>query len=290
MDSSQAPSSITIWDNTVIMQQDMVITITVLIFLWLLRPGYSQHLTEEPCSVQILVPGLKGDAGEKGEKGTPGRPGRAGPPGNMGTKGQKGIMGRHGKIGPVGLKGEKGDQGDPGPRGPDGEPGVPCECGSLREMIGEMDILVSHLTSELKFIKNALPSPAVVAGVRETDSKIYMLVKEEKRYIEAEAYCQGRGGHLSMPKDEAANGIIASYISQAGLTRVFIGINDMDREGQFAYVDKSHMTTFNKWRSSEPNNSYDEEDCAEMVDSGGWNDVSCDITMYFVCEFDKDTV
>ncbi|KAG2468633.1 COL11 protein, partial [Polypterus senegalus] len=172
--------------------------------------------------------------------------------GNMGTKGQKGIMGRHGKIGPVGLKGEKGDQGDPGPRGPDGEP--------------------------------------VVAGVRETDSKIYMLVKEEKRYIDAEAYCQGRGGHLSMPKDEASNGIIASYISQAGLTRVFIGINDMDREGHFAYVDKSPMTTFNKWRSSEPNNSYDEEDCAEMVDSGGWNDVSCDITMYFVCEFDKDTV
>uniref|UniRef100_A0A8C9FUS6 C-type lectin domain-containing protein n=1 Tax=Pavo cristatus TaxID=9049 RepID=A0A8C9FUS6_PAVCR len=40
----------------------------------------------------------------------------------------------------------------------------------------------------------------------------------------------------------------------------------------------------------EPNNAYDEEDCVEMVASGGWNDVACHITMYFVCEFDKENV
>ncbi|XP_006626441.1 collectin-11 isoform X2 [Lepisosteus oculatus] len=257
-----------------------------LLWLSLLRSAHSQHIAEEPCSLQILIPGLKGDVGDRGEKGAPGRPGRAGPPGeagNPGVKGQKGLMGRHGKIGPIGSKGEKGDMGDGGPQGPNGEPGLPCECAPLRKMIGEMDILVSHLTNELKFIKNA------VTGVKETENKIYMLVKEEKRYTEAEAYCQGRGGHLSMPKDEASNGVIASYISQAGLSRVFIGINDLDREGHFAYVDRSPMTTFNKWRGGEPNNAYDEEDCAEMVATGGWNDVACHITMYFVCEFDKDS-
>nr|XP_011767066.1 collectin-11 isoform X2 [Macaca nemestrina] len=234
-----------------------------LAFLSLLPSGHPQPAGDEACSVQILVPGLKGDVGDKG---------------------QKGSVGRHGKIGPIGSKGEKGDSGDIGPPGPNGEPGLPCECSQLRKAIGEMDNQVSQLTSELKFIKNA------VAGVRETDSKIYLLVKEEKRYADAQLSCQGRGGTLGMPKDEAANGLMAAYLAQAGLARVFIGINDLEREGAFVYSDRSPMRTFNKWRSGEPNNAYDEEDCVEMVASGGWNDVACHTTMYFMCEFDKESM
>ncbi|OCT78962.1 hypothetical protein XELAEV_18030054mg, partial [Xenopus laevis] len=219
------------------MKKDLLFwgTIISLGFLILLGSGYCQHITDETCSVQILVPGLKGDAGEKGEKYSPGRPGKVGPPGE---------------------KGEKGDVGEIGPPGPNGEPGIPCECGQLRKAVGEMDIQVAQLATEVKFVKN------VVAGVRETDTKIYLLVKEEKKYIDAQNYCQGRGGTLSMPKDEATNSLIASYINQAGLSRVFIGINDLEREGHFVYSDRSPMRTFNKWHQGEPNNAYEEEDCA----------------------------
>ncbi|XP_019712913.1 collectin-11 isoform X2 [Hippocampus comes] len=252
-----------------------------------LHTSEGQQLTEETCTVQLLVPGLKGEPGEKGPKGAPGRPGRVGPPGEIGQpglKGQKGIMGHYGKVGPSGMKGTKGDMGDPGPRGPDGEPGIPCECSPIRKMIGEMDIVVAQLFSELKFLKNA------VAGIKETDSKVYLLVKEEKRYSDAERYCQTRGGHLAMPKDEGANTALAGYITQAGLSRVYIGIHDLDMEGIFTYVDRSPMSTFSKWRKGEPNNAYDDEDCAEMVASGEWTDVACHPTMYFVCEFDKDPI
>lgn len=34
--------------------------------------------------------------------------------------------------------------------------GIPCECTPMRKMIGEMDILVAQLSSELKFIKNGM--------------------------------------------------------------------------------------------------------------------------------------
>lgn len=34
--------------------------------------------------------------------------------------------------------------------------GVPCECTPIRKMIGEMDILVAQLSSELKFIKTGI--------------------------------------------------------------------------------------------------------------------------------------
>nr|XP_015825443.2 collectin-11 isoform X1 [Nothobranchius furzeri] len=255
--------------------------------------SFGQHAAEDSCMVQILVPGLKGEPGDKGQKGAPGRPGRLGPQGETGQtglKGQKGIMGQHGKFGPSGMKGMKGDMGDPGPSGPNGEPGVPCECAPMRKMIGEMDIVVAQLSSELKFIKNALPSPAAVAGIKETDSKVYLLVKEEKRFADAEVYCQSRGGHLAMPKDDAANAAIAGYITQAGLSRVYIGIHDLDLEGKFTYVDRSPMSTFSNWRTGEPNNAYDDEDCTEMVASGEWTDVACHPTMYFICEFEKDTI
>ncbi|XP_076021669.1 collectin-11 isoform X4 [Genypterus blacodes] len=262
-----------------------MVLLSVLTLLMLLLTCDGQHLTEEPCTVQILVPGLKGEPGDKGLKGAPGRPGRVGPPGEIGQPGitgQKGIMGRYGKMGPSGMRGVKGDMGDPGPKGPDGEPGVPCECTSMRTMIGEMDILVAQISSELKFLKNA------VAGIKETESKIYLLVKEEKRYFDAEVYCQTRGGHLAMPKDEQANAAIAGYIAEAGLSRVYIGVHDLDQEGVFTYVDRNPMTTFSKWKRGEPNNAYDDEDCAEMLASGEWTDVACNPTMYFICEFDKD--
>ncbi|XP_077477282.1 collectin-11 [Stigmatopora argus] len=246
-----------------------------------------QHLTDEACTVQILVPGLKGEPGEKGTKGAPGRPGRVGPPGEMGQpglKGQKGIMGHHGKVGPYGMKGMKGDMGDQGPKGPDGEPGFPCECSPIRKLMGEMDIMVDQLAFELKFIKNA------VAGIKETDTKVYLLVKEEKRYSDADHYCQARGGHLAMPKDEGANTALAGYITDGGLSRVYIGVHDQDVEGFFTYVDQTPMSTFSKWRKGEPNNALDNEDCVEMVASGEWTDVACHPKMYFVCEFAKDAV
>ncbi|XP_059908500.1 collectin-11 isoform X2 [Gadus macrocephalus] len=246
-----------------------------------------QLSSEEPCSVQILIPGLKGEPGEKGTKGAAGRAGRLGPPGEngqQGLKGPKGIMGHYGKIGASGYKGFKGDMGEAGPIGASGEPGFPCECSPLRKTIGEMDILVAQLSSEIKFIKNA------VAGIKETDTKVYLLVKEERSFAEAEAFCQARGGHLAMPRDPTANALLAAYLSEAGLARAYIGLQDAEREGDFRYVDRSPMTTFGRWRKGEPNDAYGDEDCVELTVSGEWTDVACRPAMGSVCEFHKDRV
>lgn len=137
---------------------------------------------------------------------------------------------------------------------------------------------------------SALPSIAAVAGIKETDTKVYLLVKEEKRFSDAELYCQARGGHLAMPKDEGANAALAAYITSAGLDRVYIGIHDLNQEGVFTYVDLSPMTDFSMWKRGEPTNAHEDEDCAEMLASGEWTDVVCQPTMYFVCEFNKESV
>lgn len=122
---------------------------------------------------------------------------------------------------------------------------------------------------------------------------MYLLAREEKPYADAEAYCQTRGGHLAMPRDETANTAIAAYIAEAGLSGAYVGVHDLRHEGVFTYVDLSPITAFSKWRQGEPNGGGGgggDEDCAEMVASGEWTDVACNRTMCFVCEFEKDSI
>ncbi|XP_029447800.1 collectin-10 isoform X4 [Rhinatrema bivittatum] len=210
------------------------------------------HPTTDVCSTNTILPGPKG---EKGERGNPGEIGKLGKEGPMGMKGEKGDpadvgdQGMIGKIGPIGTKGEKGCKGLSGPAGGKGK--------------------------------------AVIAGIRETDEKYYYIVKEERSYRDALTHCRIRGGTLAMPRDEASNSLIADYISKSGLFRVFIGVNDVEKEGQFMYTDNTPLQNYSSWKESEPNDASGHEDCVEMLSSGAWNDVECHLTIYFVCEFMK---
>lgn len=127
----------------------------------------------------------------------------------------------------------------------------------------------------------------VIAGIRETDEKFYYIVKEEKNYREALIHCRDRGGTLAMPKDEATNALIADYISNSGLFRAFIGLNDMEKEGQFVYADSSPLQNYSNWKEGEPHDPAGHKDCVEMLSTGEWNDSECQVTIYFVCEFLK---
>uniref|UniRef100_A0A5F8GFL5 Collectin subfamily member 10 n=1 Tax=Monodelphis domestica TaxID=13616 RepID=A0A5F8GFL5_MONDO len=212
------------------------------------------------CSTHTVLPGPKGDDGEKGEKGE---------------------EGKHGKVGPMGPKGDKGQKGLPGASGGKGRAGTVCDCGRYRKVVGQLDISVARLKTSMKFVKN------VIAGIKETDEKFYYIVQEEKSYRESLTHCRIRGGMLAMPKDERANQVIAKYVSDSGFFRVFIGVNDLEREGQYVFTDNTPLQNYSNWKEGEPNDPNGHEDCVEMLSSGHWNDTECHLTMYFVCEFVK---
>lgn len=134
---------------------------------------------------------------------------------------------------------------------------------------------------------HTLPPCKVIAGIRETEEKFYYIVQEEKNYRESLTHCRIRGGMLAMPKDEAANTLLADYVSKSGFFRVFIGVNDLEREGQYVFTDNTPLQNYSNWQEGEPSDPYGHEDCVEMLSSGRWNDTECHLTMYFVCEFVK---
>uniref|UniRef100_A0A3Q1HJU7 C-type lectin domain-containing protein n=1 Tax=Anabas testudineus TaxID=64144 RepID=A0A3Q1HJU7_ANATE len=73
--------------------------------------------------------------------------------------------------------------------------------------------------------------------------------------------------------------------------RTWIGLTDKQTEGKWRWVDGTVLTTPSFWAESEPNNEGD-EDCAEIrhYDSqNSWNDASCNIRKYWICEITLKT-
>ena len=65
---------------------------------------------------------------------------------------------------------------------------------------------------------------------------------------------------------------------------VWIGLNDVTKEGKFLWTDGSHVT-YTNWASSQPDNRKDYENCVEIaVHGGSWTDTSCGRQLPFICE------
>lgn len=74
----------------------------------------------------------------------------------------------------------------------------------------------------------------VIAGLKETEERYYLLVKEPRSFREAAASCQLRGGSLATPTTSSNNRLMAACINEASLSAVFIGLqasgSDLVRE------------------------------------------------------------
>ena len=62
----------------------------------------------------------------------------------------------------------------------------------------------------------------------------------------------------------------------------WIGLNDLDVEGTFQWVDGSSLT-HQPWAPGEPNNQ-GEEDCAMGSLYRQWNDYPCHLPHPFICQ------
>lgn len=86
-------------------------------------------------------------------------------------------------------------------------------------------------TKELRnFSWTVTVSDAVLLGIKETEERYYLLVKEPRKFREASVNCKLRGGALAMPKTSNTNRLMADYVGQAGLTRVFIGVHALSND------------------------------------------------------------
>ena len=103
-------------------------------------------------------------------------------------------------------------------------------------------------------------------------------------YGAAKDQCESDGTYLAIPRSEAENDFIASLLPNKN---IWIGINDLAKEGSFVRVD-GRPISWTKWDSGEPNDNQG-EDAVELRQEYGqttrkaWNDQRDKVKNWFVC-------
>jgi len=119
------------------------------------------------------------------------------------------------------------------------------------------------------------------------DGSYAFCLKAPRTFWDAEADCQKRGGHLASIHSEDQQKAIAygSFASSNGVwSNWWIGLNDVDSEGSFAWTDGTPLD-YSNWFGAEPNNAGGVEHCVHIHghEAGLWNDIPCENVRPYIC-------
>ena len=112
--------------------------------------------------------------------------------------------------------------------------------------------------------------------------KVYTIYRN---YGDAKAQCESDGAFLAIPRSQAENDFLTGLLPD---TVFWIGINDIEEEGNFVAVDGRDII-FTNWYPGEPSGSGSvvaDEDGVELYLSrqyGLWNDLGISMKRRFVC-------
>lgn len=101
----------------------------------------------------------------------------------------------------------------------------------------------------------------------------YVALLTENSWFAAEQEAIQKGGHLIAIRDQAMNDWVNDTFSRfLGSERsLWIGLNDLDVEGEYRWTDGTTFD-YSNWFRSEPNNFGGVEDSVLMLPNGQWND------------------
>ncbi|XP_062597853.1 fibropellin-1-like, partial [Saccostrea cucullata] len=108
----------------------------------------------------------------------------------------------------------------------------------------------------------------------------------EKTWHQARTDCQLEGADLV----SITNAGIQSFVQSHCTTQYnWIGLNDIQTENHFVWLDSSNVSTFTNWSPSEPNDAAGEDCTQTRGASGQWNDLDCSNNLTFICQKSADT-
>ncbi|KAK9967969.1 hypothetical protein ABG768_002324 [Culter alburnus] len=110
-------------------------------------------------------------------------------------------------------------------------------------------------------------------------SNLYLLSSEMMSWTESRRYCTERGADLIIINNREEQNFVIWKMSAD--VRVWIGLNDIDVENMWKWVDGSTLTT-SFWASNEPTGQR-RENCALTLGLG-WADYPCNDYFQCICE------
>lgn len=161
---------------------------------------------------------------------------------------------------------------------------------SLSEQIEKLKIMEEKNKQLVKEVAEC-QSTKTPTGFELVGGRFVKHFTEKKTWGEAEAECQKHGAHLITVEDN----VTTEWIKKVDV-EVWIGANDMEKEGKWVWVDKTPVVNF-KWDIMQPDSGYGmiNEDCLvsnhnakiNWLYRGKWGDKSCNRHFSFICELPK---
>ncbi|XP_027880148.1 CD209 antigen-like protein E [Xiphophorus couchianus] len=163
----------------------------------------------------------------------------------------------------------------------------------LSAMIEERDRLNATLTemsNEIIRLQSLLKKKKTCpAGWRTFSCSCYFLSTSSGSWNKAREDCRNRGGDLVVINDDDEQNFLSTIINK----ETWIGLNDIETEGSWKWVDDTPLTQLltKHWSKKQPDNGggdpyWGEEDCAHINTEKLWNDRNCSSSMQWICEKD----
>lgn len=124
-------------------------------------------------------------------------------------------------------------------------------------------------------------------GSLESNGKCLVVSNMMAAWTPARDACRSMGGDLATIHDAAENqALLANIYGKVAAPYVWIGLNDMDSEGNFVWSDGS-PADYRNWFPGDPTNGgmAGPENCVALGTTAYrmWNDATCEDSAYYVC-------
>ncbi|XP_077970967.1 collectin-11-like [Styela clava] len=148
---------------------------------------------------------------------------------------------------------------------------------------------IEHLQRELMNCTRRISNlEEMFTWIRASNNFFYKLFHEKVTYETARSNCKRMGANLASAgvRDSTIRSQLILLI-KSGQSKVWIGLDDLQREGNFIWADGVVSTKANTdWSTNQPDNARKEEDCVEFSFWMGWklNDAGCRFLKKYLCE------
>jgi len=122
----------------------------------------------------------------------------------------------------------------------------------------------------------------------------YKIYESYMTYQDAKAQCEFDGAYLFVPRSDEENSFIVDLFTATLNWSFWIGVNDINQEGEYISVIEGLEVTYTNWAYGEPSQASENdfnEDAVEILGpfSGSrqsyWNDVTTYTNNPFLCSY-----
>ncbi|XP_016961634.1 CD209 antigen-like protein E [Drosophila biarmipes] len=115
----------------------------------------------------------------------------------------------------------------------------------------------------------------------------YVEGKMRMNWSAAASTCRQMGAQLAVIQSEEELKALKVKLPRDRI--YWLGLNDLEHEGEFKSSETGKPAPFFKWRAGQPNNSNGSQHCVDLLD-GLMYDNKCESLSYFICQLDDGSV